>query len=189
MAFTRKTYYWIFGITAVVVIAGVLIYVFRCKLFPSLTSCVPDPNLTNDPIPLGSPTPKWIPEVPPYNVGMFGPKIKALQTVVGIPADGKFGTQTKGAITAKGYAVPLSASDYNTIINSGGGSAASNIKGVYAKYDNTVVRDKNLNEKRKVAKDTWIGQNVTDTTTISSVTYYEIDGIDYVIKSSTYLKA
>lgn len=95
-------------------VAAVLIYVYRCKLFPNL--CVEDPNKNNEPVPSGSPTTTWIPETIPYNVGMFGPKIKALQKAVGIPDDGKFGNQTKATIMAKGYVVPLSDSDYNKIV-------------------------------------------------------------------------
>lgn len=185
MAMNKKYWIW-FIVIAVVVIAAILIYVFRCTLFPSLSSCVEDPNKNNIPVPLGSPTPTWVPEVAPYNVGMFGSKIKALQTALGISADGKFGQQTKGAITAKGYSVPLSQGDYNTIISSGGGSAASNIKGAYAKYDNTIIRDSNLTEKRKAKKDEWLG-TVTGTLASNS-NYYQLDGTEYVFKSFVYLK-
>lgn len=116
MAMNKKYWKW-FIVIAVIVIAAILIYVFRCKLFPALASCVPDPNLTNTPIPPGSPTPKWVPETFPLNVGMYGPKIKALQTVLGISADGKFGPQTNAAIIAKGKAVPLTQAGYDDIIN------------------------------------------------------------------------
>ena len=115
MKFIKK--YWILILIAAITLAAILAYVFRCKLFPALASCVEDPNKNNTPVPPGSPTPKWIPEVPPYNVGMFGPKIKALQTALGISADGKFGQQTKAAVIAKGKSVPLSTTDYNDIIN------------------------------------------------------------------------
>lgn len=181
MALSRKTYWIIFAaVAAVVIIAVILYFIFR--------NPVADPNKTNTPVPTDSPTPKWVKETFPLNVGMYGPKIKALQKALGFSIadqDGKLGPQTKAGIIAKGYAVPLSQTDYNTIINTGGGSASSNIKGVYAKYDNTIVRDKNLNEKRKAAKDDYIGQA---TGSNDSGTYWEIDGIEYVIKSSTYLK-
>lgn len=131
MAFTKRKGIIIFIVVAVVIIAAVLVYVFRCKLFPALGSCVQDPNKNNTPIPPGSPTPKWVPEKPPYNVGMFGPKIKALQTALGISADGQFGQQTKAAVIAKGKVVPLSEVDYNILVNpnaSGGGSNYEKLK-------------------------------------------------------------
>lgn len=141
MAFTRNTRIIFFAIAAVVVIGGILIYIFRCKLFPSLSSCVEDPNKNNIPVPPGSPTPKWVPESFPLNVGMFGPKIKALQKALGFQStdknapnyqDGYFGgEETKSAIIAKGKTVPLSEADYNSIVNpaaSGGGSNFQQIK-------------------------------------------------------------
>lgn len=179
--FTKKTYIIIFVAVAVVIgIAVILYFVFR-------EPKVEDPNKSNTPVPPDSPTPKWVPETFPLNVGMYGPKIKAMQKILGVSADGKLGQITKASLIAKGYSVPLSTSDYNFIISSDGGNASSNIPGAYAKYNNTIVRDINLNEKRKLAKDTYIG-TVTGENIISSQTYYEIDGFEYVIKTSTYLK-
>lgn len=185
MALSKKSLIWIFVVAVILIVIAIIIYVFRCDIFKNLSSCVADPNDTNTPIPPGSPSTKWVAESAPYNIGMFGPKIKALQTVLGINADGKFGSQTSGALASKGYTVPLSSQDYNSIISSGGTSAAQNIPGAYAKYDNTIVRDKNLNEVRRAKKNEWIGI-VTGTNTAG--TYYELDGMYYVIKTSTYLK-
>lgn len=144
----NKKYIKWFIVIAVIVIAAILIYVFRCKLFPSLSSCVEDPNKNNTPVPQGSPTTTWIPEVPPYNVGMFGPKIKALQTALGISADEKFGSQTKAAVQGAGYSVPLSEPDYNKIVST---SAEFVGKYAYALVDD--VRVSNLdNSVYKIAK-------------------------------------
>ena len=123
MAFQRKTLIWLFVIAAVIILAAIIIYIFRCDIFKNLTSCVEDPNDSNTPVPIGSPYTKWVAEAPPYNVGMFGPKIKALQTALGFPtgtcgncADGKLGNNTRAAIVAAGYAFPLIDSDYNKIL-------------------------------------------------------------------------
>lgn len=116
MILTQKTIRWIIVIAAVIVI-GLAIWYYRTK--------VKDPNVNNEPVPAGSPTPKWVPESFPLNVGMYGTKIKTLQQKLGISDDGKFGTQTKSAVIAKGKQVPLSEADYNSIVNptaTGGGS-------------------------------------------------------------------
>lgn len=185
MAVNKKTAGIILIVVGALIVISGLLYFFRCRLF-KLASCVQDPNDSNTPVPSGSPTTTWIPEKPPYNVGMFGSKIKALQTALGITADGKFGNQTKAAIIAKGYSVPLSQPDYNTIVNTSGGSASQNIKGAYAKYDTTVFNKSDLSVNRKAKKDTWIG---LVTGVDSSNVYYELDGQYYVGKSSVYLKA
>lgn len=122
MAVQRKTWVWLIVIAAIIILAAVLIYIFRCNIFKNLSTCVADPNKTNTPVPPGTPAEnlgKWIPETPPYNLGMFGPKIKALQKALGLAEkdqDGKLGPQTSAAIVSKGYVVPLSESDYNKII-------------------------------------------------------------------------
>lgn len=123
MALKRKTLIWLFVIAIVIIVAAIIIYLFRCDIFKNLRSCVADPNDTNTPVPPGSPTTKWVPETPPYNIGMFGPKIKALQIALGFPegtcancADGKLGSNTRAAIVSAGYAFPLSAPDYNKIL-------------------------------------------------------------------------
>lgn len=125
--FTRKTYFIIFAIVAaVIVIAVILYYIFR-------ETPVKDPNEETPvpPVPPGSGTPKWVPESFPLNVGMFGSKTKKLQTALGISADGKFGTQTKASVIAKGKSVPLSQADYNIIVSPpaiGGGTNFQQIK-------------------------------------------------------------
>lgn len=122
---------------------------------------------------------------------MSGNKIKALQTALGFTGtavDGKFGGDTLGAVQNKfGGRSEVTQSEYNALINP---SATDGVefKGVYAKYDNTVVRNKDLSENRKAKKDDWLG-TLTDTTPIGSQTYYELDGNYYVIKSFAYLKA
>lgn len=184
MAVNKKTAGTILIVVGILIIVSGLLYFFRCRLF-NLASCIQDPNKDNTPVPSGSPTTKWIPETPPYNVGMFGAKIKQLQKVLGVTQDAKFGNQTKSAIIAKGYSVPLSQPDYNTIVNTFGGSGAQNIKGAYAKYDTTVFNKSDLSVNRKAKKDTWIG---LATGTDSSNIYYELDGMYYVAKSSVYLK-
>lgn len=130
MAFQRKTLVWIFWIAVVIALVAILIYVFRCNIFSNLTSCVEDPNDTNTPVPNGSPTPKWVAETPPYNVGQFGPKIKKLQVALGIGADGKFGPQTRSAVIAAGKPVPLSESDYQAIVNPPASGGGTNFQGV-----------------------------------------------------------
>lgn len=185
MALSKKSLIWIFVVAVILIVIAIILYVFRCDIFKNLSSCVADPNDTNTPVPSGSPSTKWVPESAPYNIGMYGTKIKALQAALGISADGKFGNQTANAITSKGYNLPLSAQDYNTIIATSGGSAAQNIPGAYAKYDNTIIRDKSLNQVRTAKKDEWLGK-VTGANTEG--TYYELDGMYYVIKTSTYLK-
>lgn len=176
MAVSKKTYIWIFVLIAIVAVIAIVYYFFT-------KDNVPTPS---EPVPSGSPTPAWAPESFPLNVGMYGAKIKAMQAVLNIATDGKFGNQTKNAIQAKGYSVPLSQSDYSILISSGGGNASSNIKGAYAKYDNTILRNKDLSQKQVFNKDQWMG---TVTGTDASGSYYELDGSYYVIKSSTYLKA
>lgn len=134
MAFQRKTLIWFLVIAVIIVVAAIVIYLFRCDIFKNLGSCVEDPNDTNQPIPTGSPTPKWVAETPPYNIGQFGPKIKALQKALGFSVadqDGKFGPQTASAVIAKGKPVPLPESDYQAIVNpaaSGGGTNFQQVK-------------------------------------------------------------
>lgn len=185
MKFSKKQLTWIFVIVAAIIVALAIWYFTR----PG----VPDPNKTNTPVPPGSPTPKWVPEKFPLTLGMYGTKIKALQTALGVGADGKLGPQTNSALTALGYTLPLSTSDYNAIIASvsasGTGSGTGNppppqTKGVYAKYDGTIVRNKDLSQNFVAAKDQWLGNaSGTDDTN----TYWELDGTYYVIKSSSYL--
>lgn len=135
MKLSKTTWTWIIVIAIILIIAAIVIYLFRCNIFKNLTSCVEDPNKTNTPTPPGSPSTKWIPETPPYNLGMWGPKIKALQAVLGFTGtslDSKLGPMTMNAITAKGYAFPLSQADYDKIV---GTTDPGNVVGkkVYAK--------------------------------------------------------
>lgn len=132
MALSKTSLRWIFWIVIAVIIIALLVYFFRCSIFSNLGSCIEDPNETNTPVPPGSPTPKWVPESFPLNVGMFGPKIKNLQKALGISQDGRFGTvETLPALQAKGYNVPLSLTDYDKIVNppaTGGGTNFQAVK-------------------------------------------------------------
>lgn len=131
MADSRKSLMWIFFSAIVAIVIGILIYIFRCDLFKNLGSCVADPNDTNTPVPVGSLTPRWVPETFPLNIGMFGPKIKNLQKALGVQQDGKLGPQTSASLQAKGYNVPLSLVDYNKIVNpaaTGGGTNFQSVK-------------------------------------------------------------
>lgn len=187
MKLSKSAWVWIAIVSVILLITGIAIYIFRCDIFNGLSSCVEDPNKSNTPVPPGSSSPTWKAETFPLNVGMYGPKIKALQTTLGISADGKFGQQTKSAITSKGYSVPLSQSDYNTLINSGGGSASQNIKGVYAKFDGVKIYSlANKNNYRTANKNAYIGQNTGDYEKDTS--YWVIDGIEIVNKNNVSLK-
>lgn len=148
MAFKRKSLIWLFIIAIIIILIAIVIYIFRCDIFKNLTSCVADPNESGIPVPPGSSTSKWVPETFPLNIGMYGPKIKALQKSLGFQdvdknapnyQDGRFGSvETRPAVIAKGYAVPLSEADYNTILsNSIGGGIAG--KSARAKSDITAV--------------------------------------------------
>lgn len=114
--------YWLLIVIAGIAIISIVWY---------FITMVPDPNKSNTPVPDGSPTPKWIPEVFKLDVGMYGKKIKALQKKLGIADDGKFGNQTKASVIAAGKTVPLSEPDYNAIVNpaaSGGGANFQKLK-------------------------------------------------------------
>lgn len=144
MAFSKTTWTWIIVVAIILIIVAIVIYLFRCSIFSGLSSCVEDPNNAGIPIPPGSPSVKWVPEVPPYNVGMFGPKIKALQKALGfsvIDQDGKLGSDTRAAIIAKGYAVPLSDADYNKII---GNPAPPATKKTIDDYVGTFIKSGNI---------------------------------------------
>lgn len=171
MASTKKTITIVVVVTIIAIGIGVVVYIFRCSLFKNFGSCVEDPNKSNTPTPPGSPSNKWVPETPPYNLGMFGPKIKALQVALGFPAgtcdncaDGKLGTNTKAAIIAKGYAVPLIQSDYDKIMGTTSGPGAGtppadpgNVVGkkVYAKQITNIRSTPNVN-------DGWINNKVCE---------------------------
>lgn len=170
-------------IILLVIAVAIIIYAFRCKLFK--VGCgVEDPNKSNTPVPTGSPTTTWVVESFPLNVGMYGAMIKSLQEALGIEADGKFGTQTKSSVQGKGYTVPLSKVNYDKIVGGTTITPTPKIKGAYSKYDGQKVRDKSFNEKRVVNKDQYIGRVTGEDI---QGTYWEIDGIEYVIKTSTYI--
>ena len=102
MTVSKKTYTLLF-IAVIIIIAILSIWYFFFREPP-----VEDPNKKNEPIPLDSPTSQWVPETFPLNVGMFGTKIRELQKKLVLPkygADGKFGNETKSALTAKGYSI------------------------------------------------------------------------------------
>lgn len=191
MKIPKQKWIWALVIAIVLIIVLVIWYFWPTS--------VKDPNQNNTPVPSGSPTPKWVPETFPLNIGMFGPKIKELQKALGFPAktlipggkyqDGYFGSvYTQPAIIAKGYSVPLSLADYNSIITSNGGSAAQNIAGAYAKFDGVAVyyiSDSSL--YKKFNKDQWIGKISGED--IQDDNYWDIDGLYKVYKNSIYQKA
>ncbi len=151
MTFSKKQIGWIIGISALLILVAIIVYVFRCDIFSNLSSCVADPNKKNEPVPAGSPSTSWLSESFPLNVGMFGTKIKALQSKLGITADGKFGPITKAAINKiihnnlVGYVVPLSQTDYDEIMGavtygSGGSTSAKTLKD----YEGTFIKTGNI---------------------------------------------
>lgn len=155
---SKKTYTIIFIAVAIIVVVAVLLYVFRCKLF-NLNSCVKDPNKEKEPVPHGSPTTTWIPEIFPLNLGMFGPKIKALQKKLVLPkygADGKFGNETKDALIAKGSPVPLPEPDYNTLMGIVIPSEQIG-KNVYAKWNDVKVFNSDFSVYKITKKDEYVG--------------------------------
>lgn len=189
MAFQRKTLIRLLVIAVIAIVAAIIIYLFRCDIFRNLNSCVEDPNEDGTPVPPGSGSTKWVAETPPYNVGMFGPKIKALQAAMGITADGRFGQQTRGTIVSKGYNVPLSEADYNTLVSSGGTPAGS-IVGKEARAKGTGLTSVFLNDSpanptflKFVSKDGLVGivkSSLDDT-------WYLLNGDTKVKKVEVYL--
>lgn len=117
-------------------------------------------NKPTEAVPSGSPTSTWITEAFPLNMGMYGSRIKLLQQKVGIGADGKFGKQTTTALIAKGYTVPLSEADYNTIIGTSTSSTGTSTSSTGADNNqggvNTPILDGDWNPK-KAEIDTYIG--------------------------------
>jgi len=136
MADNKKKVVWISVVTGIVIIS-LLLYVYRDKLFGRK---IKDPNENNEQVPNGSPTPKWVAEKFDLNVGMFGLMIAKLQKALGILDDGKFGTDTKNAVIAKGYTVPLKKVDYDKIVNpsstAGGNNFADLKKALQGGYTN-----------------------------------------------------
>lgn len=168
---------WVF-IALAAVIAGIAVWYFFFN--------EPPVEKPKEPTPPGSPTPDWIPEVFPLNTGMFGPKIKALQTALAISADGKFGNQTKAAVIAAGYAVPLSQPDYDKILKAKDTTNPIG-KTAYSKYAGTKVykiSDKSV--YKTAGQDEYIGTIAGEYAKDSS--YWNIGNLYFVYKTSTYFK-
>lgn len=139
MAISKKTATFIFVLIAVVILILIIYYFFfkqvACDPYNNgydINGKVSERCKVGKPtgaVPTGSPSSNWNEETFPLNVGMYGSKIKALQSALSITSDGKFGNQTKAAIIAKGYSVPLSEADYNKIVipASTGATSSGNI--------------------------------------------------------------
>lgn len=153
MALTKNQITGLIIAAVVAVVIAIVVYVFRCDIFSSLSSCVQEPAKANKPVPATSPTTKWIPESFPLNVGMYGPKTKSLQKAMGFQttdkkaknyADGYFGdAETKPAVIAKGYSVPLSMDDYNKIVITTSGSGNTTSK-TLKDYESTFIKTGNI---------------------------------------------
>ena len=59
----------------------------------------------------------WKNEKFPLTTGMKGEKIKALQAVAGLKADGLFGSDTARVVKTKGYELPLTELSYDAFLN------------------------------------------------------------------------
>src|SRR3990167_1141221 len=70
-----------------------------------------------EPAPAGSPAPSWIPESFPLSKGMYGGRIKNVQTKLKISADGKFGSGTEGAVMKKFGTATVSEAQYSRLTN------------------------------------------------------------------------
>lgn len=160
MAFkiTKKTAGIIFISAAILTVIALYFY-FRDKCDPNRKGytkkgkisdkCfgkVDDPKDTNVTPPSGT---QWIKDDSfPLRKGMWGSKVKAFQTALidkygaGIlPVyhdDGRFGNETEDAVKSKLGKSEVSKEDYDKLVNP---SAGGKVKGVYAKYDNTTVRN------------------------------------------------
>lgn len=156
MATERKKLIWVFVVLGIIILA-VLAYVYRDKLFgakcdpnrngfdikgsPNSKCKVEDPRATNTPPP--PPYTQWTSDSTfPIRKGSWGPKVKALQSALGVTDDGKFGSQTEAALYAKTQKKEVSTqAEYDSIVNpstsgSVGGSVAVGDalgKSVYAK--------------------------------------------------------
>ena len=80
----------------------------------------------------------------PLGVGSRNQCVVALQRALGISQDGIFGQQTKGAVNARGYVVPLTHSDFDKIIGISSGSWRAGdpvyLKGIGATIDIFVLQ-------------------------------------------------
>lgn len=153
MALSRNNITALIIAAIIIVVLLITVYLFRCSIFKSLSSCVQPPDKANKPLPPTSPTSKWVPESFPLNVGMYGPKTKALQKAMGFQttdpkgknyADGYFGdVETKPAVIAKGYSVPLSMADYNKIVGTSGSGSSSGSGKTLSDYEGTFINTGN----------------------------------------------
>lgn len=154
-ALSHRGWIWLFVIIVVIVAAVLLYFYFKGKN-------ANDAPKTKTPKPIKKPTtppppgvPKWVPEKFPLNVGMYGAYIQQLQAALGITQDGKFGTtETKPAVLAKGYNVPLSEADYNKLAIIG--------QPVYAYSDGILILngDFSANSGTNVKTDDFLGNIV-----------------------------
>ena len=184
---STKAIKWIIIVVVIIIIIAVAWY------FISGAGSVKNPNKTNTPLPAGTPASqsKWIPEAFPLNIGMYGTKIKALQSALGITADGKFGTQTSGAITSAAYTIPLSQTDYNAIVSPGtntntGTSAIG--KFAYAAADGTTLYNPNYSVNRTFSADEFVGKVVKNAAG-TSADNYTINGGFIIPVADVYLKS
>lgn len=172
---SKKTLTIVFIVAIIVIVIAVIIYVFRCNIFPKLSSCVTDPNKDGTPVPPGYSGGSWMVESFPLNVGMYGPQIKVLQSALGITSDGRFGNQTAAAIKAKGKNIPLSKTDYDSLVGSSGTTGSVIGKSAYAKSQITAIfiDDSATNPTflKYVQKDAFIG-----TVKSQSGTWYLLEG-------------
>lgn len=152
---------------------------------PSDKCRVVNPITTNAPPPSGCTN--WIPDTSfPLKKCNWGSRIKAVQSAIGFTGtdvDGRWGPMTESAVVAKIGKNQIDEADYKKLVDPPSTTGQQN-KGAYAKYDNTIIRDKNMSEKRKASKNEWLG---LVTGVDSSGNYYEINGDEYVLKSFTYL--
>ncbi len=120
---------WISGVIIAVIILLVLVavWLFTTGMKPKDNEKeLKDMGEDNPPIPTGGnslPPPSVNPttvkctnDAFPLGVGSRNQCVVALQKALGISQDGIFGQQTKAAVNAKGYVVPLTHSDFDKII-------------------------------------------------------------------------
>lgn len=117
-AIKNKAVIWIIVILAIIIAAALIWYIISVIKSNRVAASAPKGKNTVKITKPSSASPSktdWIPESFPLNVGMYGPYTQQLQAALGINQDGEFGTDTKAAVIAKGYNLPLSQDDYNTL--------------------------------------------------------------------------
>lgn len=120
-------------IVVAIIVIGIVLYIYRDNLFgpncdpnrngfdkkgnPSAKCMVENPSNTNTPSPQG--TSGWIPDNNfPIRKGSWGPKVKALQTKLGVGADGRFGPITEEALKSKFNKTEITTqAEYDAIVN------------------------------------------------------------------------